>query len=81
MYVWKCWRDSRSRFIASAITLVALCVFFTYMEAKLGFGPMHAGPPVGDDSCVVNGHELCSRNGGFPFHSPLGIGHGGIGPG
>jgi len=45
MYVWKCWRDSRSRFIASVIALLALCVFFTYMEVKFAFGAIGAGPP------------------------------------
>jgi ABC-type transport system involved in multi-copper enzyme maturation permease subunit len=45
MYVWKCWRDSRSRFIVSVIALLALCVFFTYMEAKFAFGMIGAAPP------------------------------------
>jgi len=45
MYVWKCWRDSRSRFFTSLITLLALCVFFSYMEVKFAFGAIGAGPP------------------------------------
>jgi ABC-type transport system involved in multi-copper enzyme maturation permease subunit len=45
MYVWKCWRDSRSRFTVSVITLLALCVFFTYMQVKFRFGMIGAGPP------------------------------------
>jgi ABC-type transport system involved in multi-copper enzyme maturation permease subunit len=36
MYLWKCWRDSRSHFIASLIALPALCVLFTYMAFRLG---------------------------------------------
>ena len=39
MYVWKCWRDSRSNFIVRVIVLPALCVFFVYMEVKFPFGP------------------------------------------
>ncbi len=45
MYVWKCWRDSRSRFIVSVIALLALCVFFTYMGVKFASGAIGAGPP------------------------------------
>ena len=45
MYIWKCWRDSRSRLIVSVIALLALCVFFTYMQVKFAFGMIGAGPP------------------------------------
>ena len=38
MYVWKCWRDSRSNLIVRVIALPALCVFFVYMEVKFPFG-------------------------------------------
>ena len=45
MYVWKCWRDSRSRFVTSVIALAALCVFLTYMEVRFGAGVTRGGPP------------------------------------
>jgi ABC-type transport system involved in multi-copper enzyme maturation permease subunit len=45
MYFWKCWRDSRSRFVVSVIILQALCVFFSYMEVNFAFGAMRGGPP------------------------------------
>jgi ABC-type transport system involved in multi-copper enzyme maturation permease subunit len=45
MYVWKCWRDGRTRFIVSVVALLALCVFFSYMQVKFRFGMIGAGPP------------------------------------
>ena len=45
MYVWKCWRDTRSRFVTSVIALTALCVFLTYMEVRFGAGVTRGGPP------------------------------------
>jgi ABC-type transport system involved in multi-copper enzyme maturation permease subunit len=45
MYVWKCWRDTRSRFVTSVIALTALCVFLTYMEVGFGAGVTRGGPP------------------------------------
>jgi ABC-type transport system involved in multi-copper enzyme maturation permease subunit len=45
MYVWKCWRDSRSNFIVRVIALPALCVFLTYMEVGFGAGVTRGGPP------------------------------------
>ena len=38
MYFWKCWRDSRSQFIAGLIILVAICGIFTVAAARFG-GP------------------------------------------
>ena len=46
MYVWKCWRDSRSRFITCAIAVPASCVLFTYMGVKFSGGAMRGGPPA-----------------------------------
>jgi hypothetical protein len=36
MYVWKCWRDSRSRFIFFVIVISAVCVLFTIYAATPG---------------------------------------------
>ena len=36
MYIWKCWRDSRSRFILFLIVGVAFCVLFTIILARPG---------------------------------------------
>jgi hypothetical protein len=38
MYFWKCWRDTRSRFIFFLIVVTAVCVFFTIILATRG-GP------------------------------------------
>ena len=46
MYVWKCWRDSRSNFIVRVIALPALCVFLIYMNVKFGSGAIRGGPPA-----------------------------------
>jgi hypothetical protein len=43
MYVWKCWRDSRSRFIFSLIAFPVLCVLFTFIAVRLGWG---GAPPT-----------------------------------
>jgi len=45
MYVWKCWRDSRSNFIVRVIAMPVLCVFLIYMNVKFGFGVIRGGPP------------------------------------
>jgi ABC-type transport system involved in multi-copper enzyme maturation permease subunit len=36
MYLWKCWRDSRTRFIGSVIALPVLFAFVTFIAVKLG---------------------------------------------
>jgi len=36
MYVWKCWRDSRSRFIFFLIVILGVCVLFTIYAARPG---------------------------------------------
>ena len=36
MYFWKCWRDTRSRFIICLITVSLMCVTITAMLAKQG---------------------------------------------
>jgi ABC-type transport system involved in multi-copper enzyme maturation permease subunit len=36
MYFWKCWRDSRTRFIVAVIVIVAVCGLFTVPAARLG---------------------------------------------
>lgn len=38
MYFWKCWRESRSHFIAGVIVLVAICSLLTVAAARFG-GP------------------------------------------
>ena len=38
MYVWKCWRDSRARFIFFLIVILAVCVPFTIYAGRPG-GP------------------------------------------
>jgi ABC-type transport system involved in multi-copper enzyme maturation permease subunit len=36
MYLWKCWRDGRTRFIGSVIALPVLFAFVTFIAVKLG---------------------------------------------
>jgi len=38
MYAWKCWRDSRSRFIFFLIVILAVCVPYTIYAARPGGG-------------------------------------------
>lgn len=38
MYFWKCWRDSRGRFVINLMLVSAICALVIIMEAKFG-GP------------------------------------------
>jgi len=50
MYAWKCWRDSRSRFIFFLIVILAVCVLFTIYAAtprgRTGFFRVGPGSDV-----------------------------------
>jgi len=39
MYFWKCWRDSRGRFVINLMLVSALCALVIILEAKFG-GPV-----------------------------------------
>jgi len=47
MYIWKCWRDSRARFIFFLIVILGICVPFTIYAARLGGATdFRAGGPL-----------------------------------
>jgi len=49
MYAWKCWRDSRSRFIFFLIVILMVCVLFTIYAARPGVATdfLRSGPLSG----------------------------------
>jgi hypothetical protein len=49
MYVWKCWRDTRTRFIFFLILILGISVALTIIVAKPGgFGDFERGGPLPD---------------------------------
>ncbi len=76
MYVWKCWRDSRSNFIVRVIALPALCVSLACMEVKFHFGP---SPSVSQTWSFVTSFVLGGVGSLFTLLWGLAMGASGLG--